>query len=88
MALSHERPEILAAPEEPPTCCTQKTLTVPPSVIRSRFSFDYIVNFHLCPVRSNELTESLNNLITRIKRIFFEFRSFKTYRIRALLYAC
>ena len=32
MALSAERPEILAVPEEPPTCCTQKTLTVPPSV--------------------------------------------------------
>jgi hypothetical protein len=32
MALSHERPEILAPPEEPPTCCTQQTLTVPPSV--------------------------------------------------------
>jgi hypothetical protein len=32
MALSAERPEITSAPEEPPTCCTQKTLTVPPNV--------------------------------------------------------
>ncbi|MGP8205878.1 MAG: hypothetical protein ACLQVK_07420, partial [Acidimicrobiales bacterium] len=32
MALSYERPEILAAPKDPPTCCTQATLTVPPSV--------------------------------------------------------
>jgi hypothetical protein len=32
MALSAKRPEIMAAPKEPPTCCTQKTLTVPPSV--------------------------------------------------------
>jgi hypothetical protein len=32
MALSAKRPEIIAAPKEPPTCCTQKTLTVPPSV--------------------------------------------------------
>jgi hypothetical protein len=32
MALSHERPTVLALPEHLPTCCTQKTLTVPPSV--------------------------------------------------------
>ena len=32
MALSHARPEILAPPASPPTCCTQVTLTVPPSV--------------------------------------------------------
>jgi len=32
MARSYERPEILAAPIDPPTCCTQATLTVPPSV--------------------------------------------------------
>lgn len=32
MLLSHDRPEILAPPEHPPTCCTQQTLTVPPDV--------------------------------------------------------
>ena len=32
-------------------------------------------------------TESLNNLIKRIKRIGFGFRNFENYRIRALLYA-
>ena len=32
MALSAERPEILAPPAEPPACCRQKTRTVPPSV--------------------------------------------------------
>ena len=32
MALSYERPEVLAPPEHPPPCCTQVTITVPPSV--------------------------------------------------------
>ena len=32
MRLSAERPEILSAPEHPPACCVQKTLTVPPGV--------------------------------------------------------
>jgi transposase len=51
-----------------------------------RHWFDKIVNFHLARV-SNGPTESLNNLIKRIKRIGFGFRNFKNYRIRALLYA-
>jgi hypothetical protein len=32
MALSHERPTVLAPPEHRPTCCAQQTLTVPASV--------------------------------------------------------
>lgn len=32
MALSHARPEILAPPEHAPVCCTQVSITVPPSV--------------------------------------------------------
>ncbi len=32
MALSHERPTVLSPPEHVPSCCSQKTLTVPPSV--------------------------------------------------------
>ena len=48
--------------------------------------FDKICNFHLARV-SNGPTESLNNLIKRIKRIGFGFRNFQNYRIRALLYA-
>jgi hypothetical protein len=32
MALSHKRPTILSPPENAPVCCTQKTITVPPSV--------------------------------------------------------
>ena len=42
MALSAARPEIMSVPEEPPTCCTQKTLTVPPSVnAKTRQKHDY-----------------------------------------------
>ena len=36
---------------------------------------------------TNGPTESLNNLIKRIKRAAFGFRNFANYRIRALLYA-
>ena len=32
MALAPSRPEILSAPEHPPTCCTQLSISVPPSV--------------------------------------------------------
>jgi hypothetical protein len=32
MSLSHEHPSILAPPDEPPVCCKQKTITIPPSV--------------------------------------------------------
>jgi transposase len=48
--------------------------------------FDKICNYHLAKV-TNGPTESLNNLIKRIKRIGFGFRNFENYRIRALLYA-
>ena len=30
--LAHDRPTIPSPPEHPPTCCTQKTITVPPAV--------------------------------------------------------
>jgi transposase len=48
--------------------------------------FEKIINFHRARV-SNGPTESLNNLIMRIKRVGFGFRNFKNYRIRALVYA-
>ncbi len=51
-----------------------------------RMWFDKICNYHLAKV-TNGPTESLNNLIKRIKRIGFGFRNFENYRIRALLYA-
>jgi transposase len=68
--------------------CVKKAM--PPEVQKLgrtiRTWFDKIVNFHLAHV-SNGPTESLNNLIKRIKRIGFGFTNFKNYRIRALLYA-
>ena len=45
-----------------------------------------IVNWHHAR-HTNAATEAVNNLIKRIKRIAFGFRSFANYRIRALLYA-
>ena len=32
LTLTHDRPTILNPPEHPPVCCTQQTITVPPSV--------------------------------------------------------
>jgi transposase len=39
--------------------------------------------FHI----SNGSTEGANNLIKRVKSVAFGFRSFRNYRVRALLYA-
>ena len=47
MALDHTRPEVLAPPEHPPTCCTQVTITVPPSVnAKTRQKHDYPSKAH------------------------------------------
>jgi hypothetical protein len=32
MTLAHDRPTILTAPQHPPTCCQQQTITVPPAI--------------------------------------------------------
>jgi transposase len=45
-----------------------------------------ITNWHRCHL-SNGPTESMNNLIKRVKRIAFGFTNFRNYRVRALLYA-
>jgi transposase len=80
--------EARAMLEELQTHCVKRTM--PPEIQKLgrtiRTWFDKIVNYHLARV-SNGPTESLNNLIKRIKRIGFGFRNFKNYRIRALLYA-
>jgi hypothetical protein len=42
MLLKRDRPEILAPPKHPPACCTQQTVTVPPSVApKTRQKHDY-----------------------------------------------
>lgn len=48
--------------------------------------FGHIVAWHEAQV-SNGPTESINNLIKRIKRVGFGFTKFRHYRVRALLYA-
>ena len=45
-----------------------------------------IIAWHKLHV-TNGPTESMNNLAKRVKRVAFGFRSFRNYRIRALLYA-
>lgn len=47
---------------------------------------DQIIAWHKLHT-TNGPTESMNNLAKRVKRVAFGFRSFKNYRIRALLYA-
>jgi transposase len=74
--------------EELQTHCLKRAM---PSEVQKlgrtiRTWFDKICNYHLAKV-TNGPTESLNNLIKRIKRIGFGFRNFENYRIRALLYA-
>ncbi len=42
IALANTRPEILEVPEHPPTCCTQRSVTVPPHVnAKTRQKHDY-----------------------------------------------
>jgi transposase len=48
--------------------------------------FAKICNYHIAKL-TNGPTETLNNLIKRIKRTGFGFRNFENYRVRALLYA-
>ena len=45
-----------------------------------------IIAWHQAHV-TNGPTEAMNNLIKRVKRAAFGFRSFRNYRVRALLYA-
>src|SRR5690606_5225448 len=47
---------------------------------------DHIVAWHQGRA-TNGPTEAVNNLIKRTKRIAFGFRSFRSFRVRALLYA-
>jgi hypothetical protein len=47
MTASHERPEVLAPPEQPPACCTQKTVTVPAEInAKTRQKHDYLSTAH------------------------------------------
>jgi hypothetical protein len=64
MALSHERPEILIPPKEPPTCCTQKTLTVPPSVnAKTRQKHDYPSKAHRLSYGRRSAAERSNSTV-------------------------
>jgi transposase len=45
-----------------------------------------ITAWHRCHF-TNGPTESMNNLVKRVKRVAFGFSNFRNYRVRALLYA-
>ena len=45
-----------------------------------------IIGWHKLHI-TNGPTEAMNNLAKRVKRVAFGFRSFRNYRVRALLYA-
>jgi hypothetical protein len=64
MALSSGRPEILVPPEQPPTCCTQKTLTVPPSVnAKTRQKHDYPSRAHRLSYGRRSAAERSNSTV-------------------------
>jgi hypothetical protein len=64
MALSYERPEILSAPKDPPTCCTQKTLTIPPSVnAKTRQKHDYPSQAHRLSYGRRSAAERSNSTV-------------------------
>ena len=47
MALDYERPEVVSPPEHPPTCCAQKTISVPVSIdTKRRQKHDYPSRAH------------------------------------------
>lgn len=64
MALSAGRPEILAPPEHPPTCCRQQTLTVPPTVnAKTRQKHDYPSRAHRLSYGRRSAAERANSTI-------------------------
>jgi hypothetical protein len=64
MALSYERPEIVTVPEDPPTCCTQKTISVPPSVnAKTRQKHDYPSKAHRLSYGRRSAAERSNSTV-------------------------
>ena len=64
MTLDHDRPEILTPPEHPPTCCTQQTVTVPPSVnAKTRQKHDYPSKAHRESYARRSAAERYNSTV-------------------------
>lgn len=62
LALPHSRPEVLAPPEHPPTCCTQQTLTVPATVnAKTRQKHDYPSAAHRLSYARRSAAERANS---------------------------
>jgi hypothetical protein len=64
MALSFSRPEVLSAPAQHPPCCTQQTITVPPSVnAKTRQRHDYPSKAHRLSYARRSAVERSNSRI-------------------------
>lgn len=64
MALSADRPQIVPTSQEPPTCCTQKTITVPPSVnAKTRQKHDYPSQAHRLSYGRRSAAERSNSTV-------------------------
>lgn len=61
MMLDLSRPQVPSAPEHPPACCTQKTVTVPPSVNAKT------AKRHDCPARTLRLSYARRSSAERSK---------------------
>jgi hypothetical protein len=64
MALSADRPQIVPTSQEPPTCCTQKTITVPPSVnAKTHQKHDYPSQAHRLSYGRRSAAERSNSTV-------------------------
>jgi len=64
MALSLERPEILAPPEDAPLCCRQATITVPPDInAKTRQKHDYPSKAHRLSYGRRSAAERSNSTV-------------------------
>jgi hypothetical protein len=64
MALSRERPEILAPPTDAPPCCRQATITVPPDVnAKTRQKHDYPSKAHRLSYGRRSAAERSNSTV-------------------------
>jgi hypothetical protein len=65
MTLPHDRPQVLTAPQHPPTCCQQQTITVPPQVnAKTAQKHDYPSRAHRTSYNRRSAAERTFSTIT------------------------
>jgi hypothetical protein len=61
LALPHDRPQVLEPPQQPPKCCHQRTITVPPSVnAKTAHKHDYPPRAHRRSYKRRSAAERTN----------------------------